>query len=267
MKKVAHWIAAGLAAWIGLSVHGARAQACHDEIPCRLGDRSYHVLEPDGWDGMTPLPVMMHFHGWARTGVVVVNHGRIAGATRPRGVLLVAPNGRNKTWDFWFPDSPDTAFADAVLADVAKRYPIDPAQIFVSGYSYGSAMAWRFACESTTPLRALLAVAGALTPDETCAQAPLEVRHTHGLDDRVLGFPFGPDGDVTGPVILWRDRLGCASAPEVSTWNAVSWLTFTRYGWACDAGRVVLDVHPASHLIPRGWFAAQLDALLEPPGQ
>ena len=53
-------------------------------------------------------------------------------------VLLLAPNGLGKTWDFWSPNSDDTAFADAVIEDAAMQHPIDRSKIFISGYSYGS---------------------------------------------------------------------------------------------------------------------------------
>ena len=121
-----------LAAFVPNVVFGAD-ETCIEQTPCVLGDRSYHVKPPDDWDGVTPLPVMLHFHGWARQGTLIVKHGRISGATRTRGVLLLAPNGVNKTWDFWNEGSPDTDFAAAVIEDAAKHYPIDRSQIFVSG--------------------------------------------------------------------------------------------------------------------------------------
>ena len=99
-------------------------------------------------DGTSPLPVLLHFHGWGRQGDLIVNHRRIAGHTRRRGVLLVAPNGEGRTWRFWQVGGADVPFADAVLEDLARRYPLDRERLFVSGYSYGAAMAWRFACEA-----------------------------------------------------------------------------------------------------------------------
>ena len=244
----------------------AQATDCHAEVPCLLGDRSYHVKEPDDWDGVTPLPVLLHFHGWARQGTLIVKHGRISGATRRRGVLLLAPNGQNKTWDFWRADTGDVDFAAAVIEDAATRYPIDRDQIFVSGYSYGSAMAWRFVCENGNGVAALLAVAGTLQQSETCAQAPREVRHVHGTKDTVMDFPFGPEGDTTHPVRLWRDRLGCAEGKAYGPWRITKHDEFTRTVWEdCSDGRVVLDVHGAGHYIPRGWIARQLDELLDRP--
>ena len=239
---------------------------CHGQTACQLGDRSYHVLEPDGWDGETPLPVLMHFHGWSRQGDLVVRHQRIAGHTRLRGVLLVAPNGLGKSWSFWDRATPDVAFGDAVLADLAKRYPVDAGRIYVSGYSFGGAMAWRYVCETRTPIAALMAIAGTLRQDDACPNGPKEIRHVHGTNDTVMDFPFGPGGDTTHPVALWRGKYGCDQATPQGPWSVEPFLTLTRTAWQdCDRGQVVLDTHPGGHFIPHGWVGRQLDQLLGRP--
>lgn len=243
----------------------AQTAECVDATPCELDGRSYHVKLPDEWDGVTPMPVMLHFHGWARQGTLIVKHGRISGATRTRGVLLLAPNGLGKTWDFWGPGSHDTDFAAAVIEDAAKRYPIDRNQIFVSGYSFGSAMAWRYACENGTGVRALLAVSGTINQTEDCDTAPAEVRHVHGLSDTVMRFPMGPNGDVLYPTALWRREMGCVEPTGTDSYATTPKDAFERTIWAnCEGGKVVFDLHQRGHFIPRGWFAKQLDELLEP---
>lgn len=254
--------------WPGLALAlEATTEQCHAEVPCPLGARSYHVLEPDGWDGKTALPVLLHFHGWMRQGTVVVKHPRVAGATRRRGVLLLAPNGEGRTWDFWTAQTDDVAFAAAVIEHAATRYPIDRTRLFVSGYSYGSAMAWRYVCERGEGVAALLAISGTLRQSETCTEAPQEIRHVHGTSDTVMDFPFGPEGETTWPVKLWRDRLGCAE-PGVARreWRVTEPLSFQRTSWEdCAGGKVMLDVHSRGHFIPRGWIARQLDELLGLP--
>ncbi|MEM7439194.1 MAG: PHB depolymerase family esterase [Pseudomonadota bacterium] len=237
-------------------------QPCHAEIPCPLGDRSYHVKEPDGWDGTSPLPVMLHFHGWQRQGTLIVKHARISGATRRRGVLLLAPNGLGKSWDWWNRSTDNVAFAAAVIEDAAKRYPIDRSRIYVSGYSWGSSMAWRYVCENGDQVAALLAVAGTLDQNDACPASPAEVRHVHGLSDTVMDFPFGPGGDETGPVRLWRQKYGCGTGVNEGAWNVTNRDTFQRTTWDCGAHQVTLDVHKGGHWIPRGWIARQLDELL-----
>lgn len=244
----------------------AEPERCRDAVPCPLGERSYHVREPDGRDGVTPLPVLLHFHGWLRQGSLAVKHGRISGATRRRGVLLLAPDDRGKTRDFWTRQTDDVAFAAAVIEDAAERYPIDRGRIYISGYSYGSAMAWRYACENGAEVAALLAISGTLGPSETCPEAPEEVRHVHGTRDTVLDFPFGPKGETTRPVKLWRDRMGCdGPGQERGAWSITEHDSFARTAWDCTGGRVVLDVHARGHFIPRGWIARQLDELLGLP--
>lgn len=246
----------------------AQPAACVDQTPCQIGERSYHVREPDDWDGVTPMPVLLHFHGWKRQGTLTVRHSRIAGATRTRGVLLLGPNGLGGSWNFRNGPSGDVAFARAVIEDAARRYPIDRKQIYISGYSFGSAMAWRFVCEDGADVRALLAVAGTLRQDEDCATAPAIVRHVHGLSDRVMDFPMGPGGDTLYPVSLWRDRLACAGpGAAAGDWSVTPGDTFSRTTWtACSQGaEVTLDLHPRGHFIPVGWIARQLDELLSPP--
>ncbi len=239
---------------------------CGLDVPCPIGDRSYHVKEPDNWDGKSPLPVLIHFHGWQRTGALPVQHQRISGATRRRGVLLIAPNGNRKTWNFWSAETEDVAFAQEVIEDVIARYPVDPDNIYLSGYSYGSIMAWRVACDRGTRLniRALLGISGTLNQSEDCAEMPKEARHVHGLADNVLDFPFGPGEDTTYPVYLWRDMMGCGAAEAKGPWQQVDFLTLQRTEWNnCSEGhRVSLDIHPGGHFIPHGWIARQLDELL-----
>ncbi len=208
------------------------------------------------------MPVLLHFHGWGRQGDLIVNHQRISGHTRRRGVLLVAPNGNGRTWNFWRAGSADVAFAARVLEDVAERFPVDPAQIYVSGYSYGAAMAWRYVCDNGAEVAALLAVSGSIAQDEDCAQGPGEVRHVHGLEDTVMDFPVGPGGDQTYPVHLWRDHFGCGDARHEGIWQAVDWLKLDRRVWECDGGKVTLDVHAGGHFIPHGWIGWQLDQLM-----
>jgi polyhydroxybutyrate depolymerase len=251
--------------WASSAAAVGPSRGCHADVACALGERSYHVKEPDGWDGVSPLPVMLHFHGWMRQGDLVVKHRRISGATRRRGVLLLAPNGVNRTWDFWNTRSDDVTFAAAVIEDAAKRYPIDRSRIYVSGYSYGSAMAWRYVCENGDGVAALIAVSGTLRQSADCAQAPADVRHVHGLVDTVMDFPVGPGGDVTHPVALWRARMGCNGVDTQGQWNARDYLTFERRVWNCAQGRVSLDLHPGGHFIPHGWIARQLDELLGSP--
>ncbi|GIT89845.1 hypothetical protein JANAI62_06710 [Jannaschia pagri] len=239
----------------------SQAAACAGEDACRLGDRTYQVREPAGWDGVTPLPVMLHFHGWGRQGIVPVQSPRTGQAADAAGVLFVAPDGLGRTWDFRRSGSRDTPFAEQILAQIEADYPTTDTLI-VSGYSWGALMAARFACETSAQIDALLLIAGAFSPSIECAGQPDHVAQVHGLTDTVLDFPFGPNGEQTYATALWRDRLACGEETDRHEWQAVSWLTHERHAWTCALGSVTMDVHSASHLIPRGWVAQVLGEVL-----
>lgn len=247
---------------ITLALLTTPAWACTGQTPCEIGDRSYHVREPDNWDGESPLPVLLHFHGWGRQGTLIVQHGRIIWGEVAENVLVLAPNGLRNSWSFWHGDSPDTEFALAMIEDAATRYPIDRDRIFVSGYSWGANMAWRFACDAGDGIAGLLAVSGTLPQDTPCAGRPDEVRQVYGLTDPVLRFPMGPGGDQTYAVALWREQLGCDEGEPQGPWNARDFLTFERTSWDCSTGRVVLDVHPGGHFIPHDWIPLQVAEIL-----
>ncbi len=243
----------------------ASAGECQLSHACAVGKRSYHVRVPDNWDGKTTLPVLLHFHGWGRQGGMIINHPRISGATRNMGVLLIAPNGLGRSWSFWQAGSRDVAFVDAVLGDAAKRWPIDKSRVFISGFSYGGAMAWRYACEQGAKINTVLAIAGTLqNENENCTTA-VNLRHTHGTRDTVMDYPYGEDGNVEGAVTLWRNKNRCQNSATGKThWKSSKGQKFSRYTWSsCASGKtVILDVHQGGHKIPHGWIRTQLKELL-----
>lgn len=263
MQILASTIVSFLVLLPGLQVN-AWATSCSTDGVCQLGERSYHVLPPDNWDGVSALPVLLYFHGWGRQGNVPVKHEHVGAATRARGVLLIAPDGLGKSWSFWQAGSRDTEFAKAVLEDAKKHFPIDPEKILVSGYSWGGSMAWRFACEAGDRVSVLLSISGTLyNQDETCNTGPVETRHVHGLKDTVMDYPYGPGFEEAGAVRLWTRINGC-DAPRVSSWKTTQ--EFTRHEWTdCYSKKpVTLDVHGGGHWIAKGWLAKQLDQLLQP---
>jgi len=235
------------------------AVACGNGTSCELGDRSYQVKAPSDWDGESALPVLLHFHGWGRTGSNVVRNKRIADATEANGVLLIAPDGIGQSWSFWNDRGQDVDFAKAVIEDAANHWPIDRSRIFVSGFSYGSAMAWALACDSGDQYAGVLGIAGTLSniTRRECSTGAFSVRQVHGKKDNVMRPPWG------GNTGAWEKFLSLANCSLDASSKTQSG-RFQRETWSdcADGASLALDVHKGGHWIPKGWINTQLSDLM-----
>ena len=144
-----------------------------------------------------------------------------------------------------------------MIEDAASRWNIDQSRIFVSGFSYGGAMAWRLACDKGAVAAKFLPIAGSLWSGDgaDCAE-PVRISHVHGLKDTVMDFPFGPNGEEEAAVSLWLERNQCDAAPDEREKVGV----FTCRRWAaCGTGTPVeLCTHPWGHMIPKSWLSYAL---------
>ena len=235
------------------------ALACGDGSGCELDDRSYQAKAPSGWNGKDPLPVLLHFHGWGRDGTNVIRNKRITDGTESNGVLLLAPDGIGNSWSFWGDRRDDIDFAKAVIEDAANRWPIDRTKIYISGFSYGSAMAWLLACDSGDAYAGVLGIAGTLSniSRRDCPTGAFSVRQVHGKKDGVMRPPWGGNREAWETIL---SLAGCGKDNKRTSTNG----RFTRETWAkCKDGHsVALDVHSGNHWIPKGWIATQLSDLL-----
>ena len=236
---------------------------CGLETACSAGERVYRAKPPEGWDGKEPLPVLIHFHGWKRDSKHPLKNPKVLNAINGNGALLVAPEGLHRTWDFWERDNRDVPFVRAVLEDVARHYPIDRNRVYATGFSYGSAMAWRVACDAGDLIAGILPAAGTLYRQDaiTCPTGPVNVMHVHGFKDNVMKMPLGQNGDPNVAVNLWRRTNLCAAGPDKSeivnghdcrTWSS------------CQSGKeVMLCVHDRGHIVPKGWIENALGIALK----
>ena len=109
-----------------------------------------------------------------------------------RGVLLVAPDGTGGDWSF--PGLPaertrdDVAFVDEVVEDVRRRYPVDQARLWATGFSLGGSMVWYLACLRAQSFAAFAPIAGAFwQPMPTQGRSgPVNLSHIHGLTDAMV---------------------------------------------------------------------------------
>ena len=215
----------GLLAAMLVGVTAASARACDRDTPCTVGAGSYHVAVPAGWDGRSSLPALIFFHGYGSSGTSVMGNQALVDAMDRMGVLLIAPNGVQRTWaHVGSPSSArdEIAFLDTLLTDIRSRWPVDDDRLWASGFSQGGSMAWDAACYRGSAFAGFAPIAGAFWQPlpEACPDGPVRMRHVHGLTDRVVPMAGRPiadrfrQGDVLDGFAVWRQTNGCAAEPD-----------------------------------------------------
>jgi len=177
----------------------------------------YLALPPPQWDGHSPLPATVFFHGWQSSAEAFARDQKFVAQFHARGQLLILPDGLEKTWSHV--GSPTQArdelvFMDAVRADMLARWPVDTKRLLVAGFSQGGSMAWDIACYRGADYAAFAPVSGAFWDPlpERCA-APVDLLHTHGMADDVVPMGGRPIGDRwhQGNVLAapWHPAVRC----------------------------------------------------------
>jgi polyhydroxybutyrate depolymerase len=265
--RIDRLLAAGGFALFAFASLAGPASACDDKTRCEVKNGFYLVRPPAGWDGKAPLPTAVFFHGYRGSAEDVMKDEGLGRTLSDLGVMLVAPNGKDTSWNFSGApptNRDDFAFVTAVLDDVEKRFPVDRQRLFATGFSVGGSMTWNIACQMGGRFAAFAPVAGAFwDPLPTaCPGAPFSLRHVHGLTDgtvpmkgRVVGHGRFKQGDVLESMHRLRQFDGCPEEPT-ATQSDNGMVCRTWSAKACSSGReLVLCLHPGEHEIDPAWVA------------
>lgn len=146
------------------------------------------VLIPRGLDPATPAPLIVGLHGAG--GIASQMLDLLAPAAEARGVIVLAPESRGRTWDVIAGGyGPDVAFIDEALTTVFQLHPVDARRIAVSGFSDGASYALSLGIINGELFDHILAFSpGFLAPTQT--EDTPKIFISHGVHDEVL--PIGP---------------------------------------------------------------------------
>lgn len=211
----------------GASIAPAFA-ACDAEGRCAIAGGIYRVRAPLAAEAGAPRPALVFLHGYDQTPEDFLRPGGWLAAFADRhGVVLVLPEGAGKTWSY--PGSPlegrdDAGFIRAAAKDASARFEIDPARIYVSGFSQGGSMAWSLACEAGAAFAGYAPIAGAfwMPLPAACPGGPMRMLHVHGLSDVTVpmeGRPIGDrfrQADVIDSLVIAAETGRCAAPPPAA---------------------------------------------------
>lgn len=98
------------------------------------------------------------------------------------------------------PQPDDVGFLTHVIEKSVRRFGVDPRRVFVTGFSNGAGMTFRFAAERASVVAAVAPVAGHLWTDAVPAR-PVPTLYTVGTRDLLIPLR---GGEVSSP---WTNRL------------------------------------------------------------
>lgn len=246
------------------------ALACGPDSACEVAHGHYLVRPPDGWDGHSPLPVAVYFHGYQMNAEDMMRDQEAVRIFSDLGVLLVAPQGLQSRWRlpvFASPERDDAAFVGEVMADVAKRFPLDRSRMMATGFSLGASMVWYLACQAPTRFTAYVAFSGAFWKPEPadCPMGPVNFLHIHGTSDptmplagRWVGGGTRRQGDVFVSLDTLRRLDRCSAANHVQDKDrqlADETNVTCELDDHCETGkRVEACFHAGAHYVIAQWY-------------
>ena len=241
--------------------------------PDDINPRQQRFLGGDAADPGGGLPLVVVNHGLGSTPeftAAVTGWPSVVGTDR---MLAVFPEG----WEASFNAGgccgeavaaglDDVAFLRDVIDAVSGLYPVDRDRVFMTGYSNGGMVTYRFLCEHADLLAGAGSVVG--TNADGCApSAPVSFLQITGRDDTVVP----PDGGTSsapglGPfasTVESTELVARAGRCEERDTVELGVAEVTR--WTdCEAGvRVELDLVPFGHDWPMAPEYAATDRLLQ----
>ncbi|MEP3276260.1 MAG: PHB depolymerase family esterase [Stappiaceae bacterium] len=241
---------------------------CGADTPCTIDGGEYYLMFPPDWDGDSPLPAMIYYHGHRSSGASVFRAGSLKEDFSKNGYLIIAPNGAKRPGSdvrAW-PARPakgdqrdDVAFSLAVIDDVSSKVPLDNNRLYASGFSAGGSMAWMMACYAGDRFAGFASVAGALrrpNPEQICPGGPVKLLQVHGFADKQVpfegrGIRDWHQGDLHESFSLMRATNQCRSNPdEIDVGEKFRCRT---WGQSCENGALRMCIHDGGHGLPKGW--------------
>lgn len=201
------------------------------ELPGWPG-RDYDLVLPEGYDGSTPVPLVVAIHGGGGNKEAAERTTCSSGEpddpsclhkhAQDHGYAVVFPDGTSsrlikkvRTWNAgggegdWRcvsgraceDDVDDVGYIRDLVADLSQRVAVDPDRVFATGLSNGGAMSHRLACEASDLFAAVAPIGGAmqLTTSDVCEpEQPVAVLHSHGTLDPCWRYEGGEPDCPTG---------------------------------------------------------------------
>lgn len=225
---------------------------------------------PPHYDGVTPLPVVLNFHGGMSTPEQQSLLTVMDWTADENGFIVVYPEGSGTFGLYtWNADTccgyaqthriDDVAYTEHLITQaLPSLYRIDSSRIYVTGISNGGMLAYKLGAELSHLIAAIAPVAGDMGVLAD-AEYPVPVMHFHGLQDQHVPFYGGVGPAQVYPyyhrpipetIDWWVGENGLSSEP-VLTETATDYIRY-RYEGPTGAPVELYALPDGGHTWPGG---------------
>lgn len=239
--------------------------AAAQEIRCGGRTRTHLVHLPTGYNGSSPVPLVLSLHGRHGQGKDQAKLSGFDDVADRNGFIVVYPDGVGKSWNALHGTGKaeeqgvdDVEYIDTLIDDLMERYAIDPRRIYAAGMSNGGAFAHRLGCELSGRIAAIASVAGQMAPKlaaECKPSGPVAVIDFHGTRDRIVPYDGGKTkggGELLSApetADVWRSLNGCGDSSRQSLSKGK---VKCQTSVGCSAPVTLCTVSGAGHTWPGG---------------
>lgn len=168
------------------------ALACGATSDCAVTNGTYRISLPD--THATSLAAIIFAHGYQGSAAGTMKNTSLRKMASDRGAALIAIDADGDDWAI--PNAPgestsprdEMAYLDAVIADAASRFGIDPKRIVVTGFSAGGMFVWNVICDRGDAFAGYIPYSGTFwkSPPQACPAGAQNIIHIHGTADTTV---------------------------------------------------------------------------------
>lgn len=258
----------------------------------RFTKRSYTVHLPPRYGNAASLPLVVNFHGGGSNSNGHQEITQMNPAADAAGYIVVYPQGLGPAIKGVTAGSfhvapgccgragkvkaDDVGFVSKILDEMRKKgIRYDAKRVYATGFSNGSMLTFRLACELSSKIAAIAPVSGQGIFPDCKPSRPVPVLYFHGTEDQCVPYEGGTCGGCLATVIPGVDaKWQCPSAPDyAATWAGLNGCSATpqafsarkgasciRYASCRDGASVEFcTLQGGGHTWPNGTYGPQCD--------
>jgi polyhydroxybutyrate depolymerase len=189
-----------------------------DSIYNQANYRTFIVHLPTGYNTNNQYPLVLNLHGLRANAEQQQTYSQFDDVADQNGFIVIYPNGTGESWSTI--GNKDIDFLTHLVDSIRSNYSTNDC-LFVTGFSQGGFMTYKFANNTSHSVTAIAVGSGNMssasqTASENAPQIPMI--HFHGTTDNTVPYdgtsPFIPP--VENTIQWWVNHNNCNTTPIIT---------------------------------------------------